>query len=178
MRGQKFLRVLCLFLLGVWLGAALFFSAAVAPNVFSVLRGAGLPNANALAGSIITSLLGTVNRGGFEIGVFLMVMSYFITHGQKLWTRLAGMISLAIMAIMTGIGQWVIAARMSALRAAMELPIDQIPRDDPRRIAFDGLHRYSVAALSLAIIAALVAFVITAGVRGSTVGEDAPQREP
>jgi hypothetical protein len=173
-RGQKFLRVLCLFLLGVWLGAALFFSAAAAPNVFSVLRGAGLPNANALAGSIITSLLRIVNHGGFEISIFLMVMSYFITYGQRLWVRFAGMISLAIMAIMTGIGQWVIAARMSALRAAMQLPIDQIPRDDPRRIAFDGLHRYSVAALSVAIIAALVAFVITASVKSSTVRKDAP----
>lgn len=174
MRGQKFLRALGLFLLGGWLGAALFFSAAVAPSVFSVLRGAGLPNANGLAGSIITSLLRIVNHTGFEISIFLMVMSYFITYGQKLWIRLAEMISLAIMAIMTGIGQWVIAARMSALRAAMQLPIDQIPRDDPRRIAFDGLHRYSVAALSVAIIAALVAFVIKASIRSSAVREGAP----
>jgi hypothetical protein len=173
-RGQKFLRVLCLFLLGVWLGAALFFSVAAAPNVFSVLRGTGLPNANALAGSIITTLLGIINHAGFEISIFLMVMSYFITYGQRLWVRFGGMISLAIMAIMTGIGQWVIAARMSALRASMVLPIDQIPRDDPRRIAFDGLHRYSVAALSAALIAALVAFVITASARGSTVRGDAP----
>lgn len=156
------MRNLGLLLLGLWLGAAIFFSAAVAPGVFSVLRGAGLPNANALAGSIITRLLAIINHGGFEISVFLLVMSFFITRDQKKWIRFAGMISLAIMAIMTGIGQWVIAARMSALRAAMQLPIDQIARDDSRRVAFDNLHGYSVAAMAVAMIAALVAFFILA----------------
>jgi hypothetical protein len=162
MRGQKFLRILALLLLGIWLGAAIFFSAAVAPNVFSVLRGAALPNANALAGSIITRLLGTINRSGFEISIFLLVMSFFITHGRKKWVRVAEMISLAIMAIMTGIGHWVIAARMTALRAAMQLPIDQVAGDDPRRIAFNSLHRYSVLTLSVAMIAALVGFMVMA----------------
>jgi short subunit fatty acids transporter len=162
MRGQKFLTVLALLLLGIWLGAAIFFSAAVAPNVFSVLRGAEVSNANTLAGSIITRLLAIINHGGFEISVFLLVMSFFITFGQKRWIRFAGMISLAIMAIMTGIGQWVIAARMTALRASMQLPVDQIALEDPRRVAFNHLHGYSVAAMSVAMIAALVAFIITA----------------
>ena len=172
MRGQKSLTILALLLLGIWLGAAIFFSAAVAPNVFSILRGAALPDANALAGSIITRLLGTINRGGFEIGVFLLVMSFFITHGQKKSVRVAEMISLAIMAIMTGIGHWVIAARMSALRAAMQLPIDQIAADDPRRAAFNGLHRYSVLTLGVTMIAALVAFMVMArGIAGTSKSE-------
>ena len=173
MRGQKSLTILALLLLGIWLGAAIYFSAAVAPNVFSVLRGAALPDANALAGSIITRLLGTINRVGFEIGVFLLVMSFFITRGHKKWVRVAEMLSLAIMAIMTGIGHWVIAARMSALRAAMQLPIDQIAADDPRSIAFNGLHRYSVLALSIAMIAALVAFMVMARGSSPTVSEGA-----
>jgi ABC-type transport system involved in cytochrome bd biosynthesis fused ATPase/permease subunit len=161
-RGRTFLRSLGLLLLGLWLGAAVFFSAAVAPGVFGVLRGAELPNANALAGSIITRLLSIINHAGFEISIFLLVMSFFITRGQKRWTQLAGMISLAIMAMMTGIGQWVISARMTALRAAMLAPIDQIAREDPRRLEFDNLHRYSVASMGMAIVAALVAFVIMA----------------
>jgi hypothetical protein len=51
---------------------------------------------------------------------------------------------------------------MRALRAAMVLPIDQIAADDPRRIAFGALHGYSVNALGLAMIAALVALVLMA----------------
>jgi hypothetical protein len=67
-----------------------------------------------------------------------------------------------VIALATGVGHWVIAARMRGLRAAMVLPIDQISMDDSRRIAFNTLHGYSVNALGLAMIAALVALVLMA----------------
>lgn len=159
---RTILRTVSLLLLGVWLGAAIFFSAAVASNVFAVLRGAELPNAATLAGSIVTRLLAIINKGGFEIGLFVLVVSFFMTRGQKSIRRLAEMLSLAIMAIMTALGHWVVAARMATLRAAMQLPIDQIAATDPRRIEFDSLHRYSVVMLSIAIVAALIAFVLIA----------------
>jgi len=159
---EKFLRTISLLLLGVWLGAAIFFGAAVAPNLFDVLRGADLPNANALAGSIVTRLLAIINRGGFEISLLLLVISFFATRGVKPLLRFAEMISLTIMAIMTALGHWVIAARMLALRTAMQLPIDQIAPTDPRRAAFENLHRYSVMMMGIAMVAALAAFLMIA----------------
>ena len=66
------------------------------------------------------------------------------------------------MAIMTAIGHWVVAARLATLRAAMQLPIDQIAPTDARRVEFDSLHRYSVAMLGVAIVAALIAFLLIA----------------
>lgn len=174
MRLRKLLTVFSLLLLGVWLGAAIFFSAAVAPGVFAVLREAQLANASTLAGSIVNRLLGTINRGGFEIALFLIITGYFATRGQKRWTRFAEMISLAIMAIMTGIGEWLISARLSALRAAMQLPVEQIALTDPRRAAFDRLHRYSVIAMGVAIIAALISFVLIAS-RGGQANSDSPR---
>ena len=69
---------------------------------------------------------------------------------------------LGVIAFATGVGHWVIAARMRALRAAMVVPIDQVAIDDPRRIAFNSLHGYSVNALGLAMIAALVAMFLIA----------------
>jgi hypothetical protein len=71
-----------------------------------------------------------------------------------------------IVAIATGLGEWVIAARMRGLRAAMHGQIDQIPLNDPNRMAFAVLHGYSVAALSVAMIAAalvIVPMVLTRG---------------
>ena len=159
---RTFLRTVSLLLLGLWLGAAIFFSAAVAPNVFAVLRGAELANATTLAGSVVTRLLAIINKGGFEISLFVLVISFFTTRGQKLIRRIAEMLSLGIMAIMTAIGHWIVAARMGTLRAAMQLPIDQIAPTDPRRIEFDSLHRYSVAMLGVAIVAALIAFLLIA----------------
>ena len=159
---KRIVRCLRLLLLGLWLGAAVFFGAAVAPTVFGVLRGAQLPNANELAGMMITRMLATISRGGFEISLFLIVTGYFLSKKENQLVRFAEMISLAIMAIMTGVSHWIISARMLALRTAMQAPIDQIASSDPRRVAFDALHGYSVTAMGIAIVAGLVAFLIIA----------------
>ena len=156
----SFIRQLRLLLLGMWLGTAIFFGAAVAPALFSVLRNAGLANANELAGSIVTRLLAFINRGGFEIALFLLVTSFFVHRHRGRFAQVTEVISTAIMAIMTGVSHWIISARMSALRASMGL-IDQVSPTDARRIEFNSLHRYSVMAMGVAIIAGLVAFVIS-----------------
>src|SRR6266852_3150064 len=167
----EIVRILRLLLLGLWLGAAIFFGTAVAPALFGVLRGANLANANDLAGMIVTRLLAIFTRGGFEISLFLIVTAYFMTRNESRLRRFAEMISLAIMAIMTGVGHWVITARMSALRAAMQGQIDQIALNDPRRGAFDSLHGYSVTAMGVAMVAGLVAFMIIARGSSPTVRE-------
>ena len=159
---QTIIRRIRLLLLGLWLGAAVFFGAAVAPAVFGVLRGTQLSNANELAGMIVQRSLAVVNRGGFEIALFLIVTGFFINRRESRRLQFAEMISLAIMAIMTGVSHWVISARMLALKAAMQAPIDQIAGNDPRRIAFDALHSYSVTAMGVAIVAGLAAFLIMA----------------
>lgn len=166
-----FIRYLRILLLGLWLGAAVFFGAAVAPTVFGVLRGAQLANANELAGMMVQRLLAVINRGGFEIALFLIVTGYFVSKAGSRFVRFTEMISMAIMAIMTGVSHWVISARLLALRAATGTPIDQLAGNDPQRIAFDALHGYSVAAMGVAIVAALLAFLIMA--RRQTITEPA-----
>ena len=148
--------------LAVWFGAALFFSVVVAPAAFGVLRSYGLANASEIAGSIVTRSLSVVNVAGFVIGLVLL-LTLFARRGALGRTSLiAETICLAVIVMATGLGHWIIAARMRALRAAMALPIDQIAADDPRRVAFNSLHAYSVNALGLAMIAALVALVLMA----------------
>src|ERR1043165_8277220 len=67
------LRVL---LIALWLGAADFFSAAVAPSVFAVLRSFNLPNANEIAGTIVTRTLSIINTGGFLIALLLLLSAF------------------------------------------------------------------------------------------------------
>lgn len=157
-----------LLLLGFWLGAAVFFGAAVAPNVFAVLRGAHVPNANEIAGTVVTRLLSIINISGCVIAFFGIATVYFAPEGQSRRARLVEVISLAIIAMMTGVSHWVISARMLALRAAMQTPIDLVARDDPRRVAFDNLHHYSVAVMGVALVAGLAAFVIMAITKNRT----------
>jgi glucan phosphoethanolaminetransferase (alkaline phosphatase superfamily) len=151
-----------LILLACWFGAALFFGAVVAPAAFGVLRSFSLPNANEIAGSIVTRSLSVVNVAGFLISLLLLITLIIKRHSSSRLSFTIELICLTIIALTTAIGHWVIAARMRALRAAMILPIDQIATDDARRIAFNSLHGYSVNALGLAMIAALVAMVLMA----------------
>jgi len=153
-------------LLACWFGAALFFGAVVAPAAFSVLRSFGLPNANEIAGSIVTRSLGVVNIAGFVIALLLLVTLILRRNASGRVSFIVECSCLALIAFATGVGHWLIAARMRALRAAMVLPIDQIAADDPRRVAFNNLHGYSVNALGLAMIAALVVmFLMTRSLR-------------
>jgi ABC-type transport system involved in cytochrome bd biosynthesis fused ATPase/permease subunit len=151
-----------LVLLAVWFGAALFFSAVVAPAAFGVLRSYGLSNASEIAGAIVTRSLSVVNVAGFVVALLLLVTLFLRRGSAGRGSVIAEAICLGLIALGTGVGHWVIAARMRAIRAALELPIDQIAADDSRRVAFNSLHGYSVNALSLAMIAALVALVLMA----------------
>lgn len=151
-----------LILLACWFGAALFFGAVVAPAAFGVLRSFGLANANEIAGGIVTRSLSVINIAGFLIALLLLVTLILWRNSSGRISFIVQCICLIVIALATGIGHWLIAARMRALRAAMVLPIDQIAVDDPRRIAFNSLHGYSVNALGLAMIAALVTMVLMA----------------
>jgi hypothetical protein len=151
-----------LVLLSLWLGAAVFFGAVVAPAAFTVLRSFAVPNANEIAGTIVTRALSAVSISGFLIGLFLLATAFARRNTPGQVGFLVELVCLVIVVVATGIGHWLIAARMLALRAAMALPIDQIPVDDPRRIAFNSLHGYSVKVFGVAMIAALLAVVLIA----------------
>ena len=72
------------------------------------------------------------------------------------------MCALALLTLATGTGHWLISARMQALRLSMGRPIDELAQSDPLRLAFNDLHGYSVAAMTTAMLAAIVAFVLIA----------------
>jgi hypothetical protein len=147
-----------LLLLGVWLGAAVFFSFAVAPSAFAVLP------ARELAGAIVTRTIGIVNVGGFVIALLLLATAFARGRGAAATKRawVVEVFALALVALATAAGHWVVAARMAALRVAMGRPIDEVAASDPLRLAFNSLHGYSVAAMTTAMLAAVVAFILIA----------------
>lgn len=145
-----------------WLGAAVFFSAVVAPAAFSVLRSFQIANASEIAGAIVNRSLSAINISGFVIALVALLVGLIVRgSSQRIWFLLE-LLALIVMALMTAVGQWVIAARIRALRAALSVPVDQLAMTDPQRVNFASLHRYSVIALSVAIIAALIASLLFA----------------
>lgn len=149
-------------LLAAWLGAAIYFSAVVAPSVFAVLRSFSLPNANEIAGTIVTRTLSAVNTSGLFLSLLLLITAFAVKKCYGRASFILQNVLLLIFAMATGVGEWVIAAKMRGLRAAMHGQIDQVALTDPNRMAFAALHGYSVAALGIAIIAGLIAFFVMA----------------
>lgn len=145
-----------LLLIAIWLGAAVFFSFAVAPSAFAVLP------ARELAGNVVTRTLGIVNVAGVVISLALLVSSFVgraVVSRRAWWLEVC---ALAIVALTTFIGHWVINARLLALRQAMGRPIDEVAASDPLRVAFNSLHGYSVVVLSIGMLAGIVALLVIA----------------
>jgi hypothetical protein len=145
-----------LLFIAVWLGAAVFFSFAVAPSAFAVLP------ARELAGNLVTRTLGIVNVAGLVISLLLLVSAFVGRNGLRRRAWLVELTALAVVALTTFIGHWVINARLLALRRAMGRPIDEVAASDPLRVAFNSLHGYSVVALTVGMIAGVVALLVIA----------------
>ncbi|MCO6511650.1 MAG: DUF4149 domain-containing protein [Aridibacter famidurans] len=161
----KILPKIELLLLGVWLGAACFFSFAVAPSAFSVLP------SRELAGSMVNRTLMIINIAGLVIGVILLLTS-FVQRGEekKVWIWIQRIL-LLIMAAACAVGQFVIAFWMAYLRVQMKAPIDDLAANDPLRVQFNQLHQYSVWVLMAAMIASLLAFFVISRASGKGGGK-------
>jgi len=146
-----------LLLIAMWLGAALFLGVAVAPGAFAVLAAS-----RELAGAIVSRNLAAVNTCGFIIGLLLLLSAPVFHHAKRKATLRAEMIALAVVAMATGAGQWIIRARLEQLRLLMKVPVDAVAANDPLRISFGQWHVYSVIALGVALLAALAAFFLMA----------------
>jgi len=141
--------------LAAWLGAALFFSAAVTPGLFAVLP------TRALAGAVVGRLLPVVFYTGMAVGALVVAVE---VSGHKGWSWRGREALAAVMIVACGVGQLVIAPRIERVRAEIGVPMDALPVADPRRVEFGRLHGLSVAWLGLAMLAAVVALVLS--VRG------------
>ncbi|MFN2455634.1 MAG: DUF4149 domain-containing protein [Pyrinomonadaceae bacterium] len=115
----------------MWLGAALFFSAAVAPSAFAVLA-----SSRELAGAIVARTLTVINISGFAVSLVLLLSAPLVHRAVKKSALFAEMCALALIAVATGVGQWVIRARLENLRAAMGRPVESLPANNPLRVAF------------------------------------------
>jgi len=137
----------------LWLGAAVFFSVAVAPALFAVLP------SRALAGDVVGRLLPPIFYSGMVVGLLVMVTQWRANEG---WSWRGREIAALVTILSCAVAQLFIAPRIDRARAEIPGPIEVLSTDDPRRVAFGRLHGESVAWLGIAMLAALVAAVIAA----------------
>ncbi len=173
---MKFLSNIRLLLIGIWLGAAVFFSFAVAPIAFAVLKNLQVAQGSEIAGAMVSRNLMIINIGGLIIGLILLASSFIASVGANRFTLWTERFLLLFLTAACAVGQFVIALWLSFVKAQMGKPIDEIALDDPLRIQFNNLHEYSVWVLVAAMLATLVAFFLIAGRSvGKIVVEDKNQ---
>ncbi|HRH44534.1 MAG TPA: DUF4149 domain-containing protein [Pyrinomonadaceae bacterium] len=150
----KFVGDLRSLLLALWLGAACFFSFAVAPSAFSVLP------ARDLAGSVVSRTLLIINLSGIVVGAILLLTSFLPSRNAKPFAVWIERLLLAILTIACVIGQFVIALWMSQIRTTVGKGIEELAEDDALRIQFNQLHQYSIYVLGAAMIAAALTYFL------------------
>lgn len=132
------LRFVMLLSLVVWIGGIIFFAAAVAPTVFAVLP------TRQLAGQVVSRSLSILHWMGLGSGVMFLITS--MLHSQMdagfVHPFAARNLLLVMMIALTLISMFVISTKMLALRDDMAV-IDNVPQNDPRRVEFNQLHRWS-----------------------------------
>jgi len=151
------LRFLMLLALMVWIGGIIFFAAAVAPTVFKVL-----PTRH-LAGAVVTRSLGILHGMGIVCAIVFLLTSMFNSYSVRgaVHPFAVRHLLVYVMLALTAISQFVISAKMAALRAAMG-EIDLVPVADVRRIAFNQLHAWSTRLESGVLLLGLIVLFLVA----------------
>ena len=156
---MKIISDMRLLLLAIWLGSAVFFIG-VAQNAFAVLP------QRELAGAVVNRNLSLLNLGGLAISLVLIATSLIgSARIGRVWLLWVERFLLVILAAACAVGQFVISVWLASLRGQMGRPIDEVAIDDPLRMQFDMLHKYSVWVLMAGMAASLIAFFILANRR-------------
>jgi hypothetical protein len=150
---MRFLTAFRLFLLGLWLGAAVFF-VVMAQNAFAVIP------ARETAGVLVSRTLAILNYSGLGAAFVLILTSLIVPFGTRKVTLWLERLLLVVFGAGCAVGQFVISWYMLLLKTQMGRPVDEVAADDPLRIQFNDLHNYSEWVLITATACALLAFIV------------------
>lgn len=134
---MTFLRFIRQFALALWMGSIFFFAAVVAPTAFSVLP------SRTMAGQIVSHSIYGLHWIGIVCGLLFLLCGVLMalvshSHAPFAWRDL---LLVAMMAI-TLAAHFGVERRMEGLRNEMGV-VENVPRDDARRVEFNRLHVWS-----------------------------------
>jgi hypothetical protein len=148
--------------LGLWLGALVFFGAVLAPIAFSQLPPL-LPTPAAgihAAGMVVGGSLVRLHWIGLFCGlIFLLVSVVARAHYRTILPQ--ALLVLAMM-LLTAYSQFSIIPRMDTARDSVGGNVDAVAANNPGRQIFDRLHQRSVHVEGLVLLCGLGALVATA----------------
>jgi hypothetical protein len=136
-------------LVAAWIGAATITVAVVAPGAFAVLP------SRTMAGTMVGRVLPALFVAGIVVGIAAAALAgnpvARPAPGGAL--RVASLAAL-LAALACAVSQFGITPRLDRLRSEIGGPVDALPANDARHVAFGLLHGYNVAGLGVAMLAA------------------------
>jgi hypothetical protein len=148
--------------LGLWLGALLFFGAVLAPIAFSQLPPLFATPAAGIhaAGMIVGGSLVRLHWIGLFCGlIFLVVLVLARAHYR---TIIPQALLVLVMMLLTAYSQFSIIPRMDTARDSVGGNVDAVAANNPGREIFDRLHQQSVHVEALVLLCGLGALAATA----------------
>ena len=140
----------------IWIGGILFFSAVQAPETAHVLG-----TSNPAFAEIIGRSLSILHYFGIACGVLFLLASAAEQSLINVRVAASSRVLVLLMLLVTAFSQFYISRRLHELRTAHS-GFEQLAADDPARIAFNRLHRYSVDAEGAVLLLGFGAVVLTA----------------
>jgi uncharacterized membrane protein len=154
---MSLVRYLMLLSLVVWVGGLIFFAFVLAPTVFAVLP------ARQLAGNVVSRSLAIMHGMALSCGLVFAVTSMLdarAVHGVAAPFAVRNLLVYA-MIVLTLVAMFGVGARMATLRQQMG-NIDDLSKDDARRIEFNRLHVWSTRIEGSVLLLGLALLYLTA----------------
>jgi len=124
-----------------WGGAAVLTVAVVTPGAFAVLP------TRTMAGTMVGSVLPALFLSGIAVAAIVVLLSWRAGESRP------AALTAALAGAACAVSQFGINPRIAQLRAEIGGPVDALPADDARRVAFGLLHGYSIGGLAVAMLA-------------------------
>jgi hypothetical protein len=148
--------------LGLWLGALVFFGAVLAPIAFSQLPPLFATPAAGIhaAGMVVGGSLVRLHWIGLFCGLIFLVVSVVARAHYR--TIIPQALLVLVMMLLTAYSQFSIIPRMDTARDSVGGNVDAVAANNPGRQIFDRLHQRSVHVEGLVLLCGLGALVATA----------------
>jgi hypothetical protein len=148
--------------LGLWLGALVFFGAVLAPIAFSQLPPLFATPAAGIhaAGMVVGDSLVRLHWIGLFCGLIFLVVSVVARAHYR--TIIPQALLVLVMMLLTAYSQFSIIPRMDTARDSVGGNVDAVAANNPGRQIFDRLHQRSVHVEALVLLCGLGALVATA----------------
>jgi Domain of unknown function (DUF4149) len=148
--------------LGLWLGALVFFGAVLAPIAFSQLPPLFATPAAGIhaAGMVVGGSLVRLHWIGLFCGLIFLVVSVVARAHYR--TIIPQALLVLVMMLLTAYSQFSIIPRMNTARDSVGGNVDAVAANNPGREIFDRLHQQSVHVEALVLLCGLGALAATA----------------